>query len=84
MRDLVEQAYQKEIEKIIGQFNCPKDLICYKSGFEVLCKAQDIGVESFLICLEEDPRKCKFSLPLERGDICECPLRIYIAKKLNK
>lgn len=80
----MEQAYQKEIEKIIGQFNCPKDLICYKSGFEVLCKAQDIGVESFLICLEEDPRKCRFSLPLERRDICECPLRIYIAKKLNK
>jgi len=44
----MEQDYQKEIEKIIGQFNCPKDLICYKSGFEVLCKAQDIGVESFL------------------------------------
>ena len=80
----MEQNHKQEIEEIISQTACPKGFACHGSAFEVLCKAQDIGVESFLICLEEDPRKCKFSLPLKRGDICECPLRIYIAKKLNK
>jgi hypothetical protein len=81
MQDEVTKA---EIEEIIAQFKCPKDFKCYKSGFEVLCKAKDIGIESFLLCFEEDPRKCKFSFALERGYTCECPLRIYIAKKLKK
>jgi hypothetical protein len=80
----MDEAQKKEIEEIISQFKCPKDFQCYKSGFEVLCKAKDIGIESFLLCFEEDPRKCKFSLALERGYLCECPLRIYIAKKLKK
>ena len=78
----MEEAYKKEIEKIIGQFECPKDFICYKSGFEVLCKARDIGLESFVECLEEDARDCQFSLRFgtRYGCLCKCPLRIYIAK----
>jgi hypothetical protein len=78
------QEYKKEIEEIIGQFKCPKDFICYKSGFEVLCRAKDIGIETVVVCLEKNPRKCEFSLPRLRGYICECPIRVYIAKKLKK
>ena len=42
----MEQA-DKEIEEIIGQMKCPKDFRCYQCGLEVLCKAKDIGMESF-------------------------------------
>ncbi len=80
----MEEDLKQEIEAIISQFKCPKDFKCYKSGFETLCKAKDIGLESFLVCLENDPRECKFSLYLELAYICECPLRVYIAKKLKK
>jgi hypothetical protein len=80
----MEQAHKKQIEEIIGQFECPKGFICYKSGLEALCKAKDIGIESLLLCLEEDPRKCNFSLDLGSRYICECPLRIYIAQKVKK
>lgn len=41
----MEQDYKKEIEEIIGQIQCPKDFKCYKSGFQVLCKARDMGIE---------------------------------------
>jgi len=79
----VRQEHYIEIEEIVTHLQCPKDFTCKKSGFKVLCKAKDIGVESFLICLEEDPPKCKFSLALEREYICECPVRICVAKKLG-
>jgi hypothetical protein len=36
----------KEIEKIIDGLKCPKDFICYTSGFENLCRAQD-GIRTF-------------------------------------
>ena len=41
----MEQNQKQEIEKIIGGIKCPKDFKCYKSGFENLCKAKDIGIE---------------------------------------
>jgi hypothetical protein len=44
----VEQSRIKEIEEIINQFKCPKDFQCYKSNFEALCDAEDIGIESSL------------------------------------
>jgi hypothetical protein len=82
----MEQApnYKKEIEEIIREFECPKGFRCYKSGFKLLCRARDIGMESFLECLEEAPRSCRFSLPFDIGHLCECPLRIYVSKKLGK
>ena len=79
----MDQESKKEIEEIIGLFECPRDFRCYKSGLEVLCKARSVADGSMLICFEEHPHECKF-LALERGYICECPLRIYIAKKLKK
>ena len=80
-----EQSRTKEIEAIISQFKCPKDFQCYKSHFEVLCLAKDIGLESFLECLEEDPLGCQFSLPFGYNtQFCQCPLRAYICKKLGK
>jgi hypothetical protein len=80
----MDEGYEKEIEEIIGGMKCPKDFICYKSGFEVLCRAEDVGIGTLVVCLEENPRKCKFSLPRLPLYICKCPLRIYIAKKLKK
>ena len=81
----MDQEYEKEIEEIIGRMKCPKDFECYKSGFEVLCKARSVeaGSRSLLICLEKNALECKF-LNLESGYFCDCPLRIYIARKLKK
>jgi hypothetical protein len=80
----MDEEYKKEIEEIITQLTCDKDFICYKSGFEVLCKAKDVGSQSFIECLEEDPSDCKFSVLFGHTNFCECPLRVYIAKKLKK
>ena len=80
----MEQDWKKEIEQIIGELNCRKDFKCYKSGFTDLCKARDIGLDSFLECLEEAPYRCPFSVHFGREYYCKCPLRVYIAKKENK
>jgi hypothetical protein len=81
---MMGEEEQKKIEEIIGQLICPKDFICAQSGFERLCKARDIGLESFMECLEEKSAGCKFALPFGDGYFCQCPLRVYLAKKLKK
>ena len=80
----MDEDQRKEIEEILGQMQCPKNFICYESGLETLCRARDIGVEMFLECMEEDPKRCSFSVPLGVASLCQCSLRIYIAKKLKK
>lgn len=80
----MEEALKKEIEEIICHLKCSKDFKCYKSGFDALCKAKDIGVESYLVCLDEQPEDCPFSLSFGYGHLCKCPLRVYIAKRLGK
>ncbi len=80
----MEHKVKKEIADIVGEIECPKDFKCYKSGFHKLCRAKDIGIESFLECLEKDPKQCKFSLSFGLIHLCQCPLRVYIAKKLKK
>ena len=80
----MDQEYKNEIEEIIAQFKCPKDFQCYKSGFEVLCNAVHIPFESYFACMEENARDCKFAVPFGDANLCECPLRVYIAKKLKK
>jgi hypothetical protein len=80
----MEQAHEQEIEEIIGQTACPKDFACHRSAFQVLCKAKDVGIESFLECLEEKPFACKFAVPFGSLYYCRCPLRVYISKKFGR
>lgn len=83
MKETDEKVIQ-EIEKIMATMDCPKSFKCYKCGLKKLCKSKDFGMESFLECLEKNPHKCPFAVPFGNSFMCQCPLRIYIAKKLNK
>ena len=78
------EDYKTEIKEIIAKNRCTKGFECYESGFRILCKAKDIGIDSFLECLETKPNACKFSFPFGLMYLCKCSLRIYIANKMNK
>lgn len=79
----MDNNIKEEIEEIIGQMQCSKDFICAKDGFEHLCKAKDFGLEKYLDCLDESPMECTFALSFANGYLCQCPLRVYISKKLR-
>ena len=79
----MDQKRKNEIEKIIGKINCPKDFRCYKCSNERnedLCDAIDVGIDGFLLCIEEDPRDCVFSFPHDNIYFCKCPLREFLEK----
>jgi hypothetical protein len=80
----MEEKTRERIEKIIAGMSCPKDFKCYRSSLTRLCKAKDIGLESFLECLEDNPKDCEFSIAYGYSHFCRCPVRVYIAKKLSE
>jgi len=81
---MIQKEIHNQIEGMIDHINCPKDFVCYTSEFKSLCRAKDIGLESFVACLATDPLKCKFSIHFGGIFFCQCGLRIYIVKKLKK
>ena len=76
--------HENILEKFIERHKCPYNFVCYNSNFKELCKAKDIGMESFLVCLEEKPEECVFAMSLAGSKYCRCQLRVYIAKVLRK
>ncbi|MFC1821470.1 hypothetical protein ACFL9T_02105 [Thermodesulfobacteriota bacterium] len=78
----MKQEDREKIEQIMGEMQCPKNFKCAESGFENVCKANDSGMDDFLLCLEKDPTACKFVVPYGTSNYCRCPLRVYLAKKL--
>jgi hypothetical protein len=80
----MEKSHKKKIEEIIGNIKCPKDFKCYESRFKDLCKAKDLGMDSFLLCLDKKSKDCAFMMFLGSSFFCRCPLRICIAKELKK
>jgi hypothetical protein len=80
----MKEEHRKKIKEIIGDMKCSKNFTCAEAGFENLCKAKDFGLDRYLECLEEHPRRCKFALPFANGFFCQCPLRVYVAKTLKK
>ena len=75
---------RKKIEEIMAGMQCPKNFKCSEGGFEHLCKATDFGLENYLNCLEKNPGNCSFALSFGLRYFCQCPLRVYLAKKLKK
>lgn len=83
MQDLTK--HKEKIEQITADMNCPKDFECYKSGFDNLCKAKDNGIDGYAACLEDDINcNCGFRIRFGHGVLCHCPLRVYVAKNIEK
>ena len=80
----MKEADRKKIDEIMAGMQCPKGFKCADKGFKRLCKARDFGLEEYLDCLEEMPSACRFALPFGSGHLCQCPLRVYLARKLKK
>ena len=76
--------HKQRIEEIISEMNCPRNFICFKSGFKNLGKAEDINMESFVKCLEINAWECEFSFAFASYYLCKCPLRVYVLKNLGK
>jgi hypothetical protein len=80
----MEQAHLEEIEKIIYGLRLPKNSEYYEPGVGFSCKANDVGLDAYVECLEMYSSTCPFSVSYAHSYYCKCPSRIYIAKELKK
>jgi hypothetical protein len=63
---------------------CPEGCKCREADIEDLCMARDIGLKTFVECLEEKPFECECAISYGAVSYCSCPARVHIAKSLNQ
>ena len=78
----MKQAHMQQIEEHTKC--CPEGCKCHNGGIDSFCKAEDVGLETFVECLEEEAFNCASSVSFADSYYCKCLLRVYIAKKLKK
>jgi hypothetical protein len=80
----IKTGHKLQNEKVPDTVQCPKNYVCRTFSEEKLCQATDIGLESFLVCLEKNPAECLFAICYGDMYFCQCPLRIDRARKVTK
>ena len=74
----------RTIEGQMKKQRCEKDFSCYKSGLKDLCKARVIRKGKIVQCLEPKKKPCEYRIFTLFKRLCQCPIRIHIAKKHDK
>jgi hemerythrin len=77
-------SIKAHLDGLVRSMKCSKDFACAKSNFEALCRARDIGLQSSLVCLEEDYLECDYRLKSDVGRFCQCPIRVCLAKAIDQ
>ena len=72
------------IEAQMKKQKCEKSFSCYTSGLEDLCKARVIRKGKTVQCLEPKKKPCAYRISTFFKRLCQCPIRIRIAKKHKK
>jgi hypothetical protein len=79
----MKQPYTHRIEAMPGM-ELLKDCECYKPRLGFTCKAKDVGLDSYVECMETYSCTCPFSVSYAHSYFCKSPARVYIAKKSEK
>jgi hypothetical protein len=69
---------KREIEKLLE--DCPEGCKCLQQGVDNLCYVRDVGLKTFVQCLEKNSSTCFHQIIFGRTYYCSCPACVFIAK----
>ena len=79
----MKQAYANSIEAMPGHTLLP-ECKSYNSELGFTCNALDVGLDSYVECLETYAPTCPFSVSYAHSYYCKCTARVYICKNIGK
>ena len=80
----MDEKHKDKLSELKKTTPCQKGFCCLENDLKALCRARDIGVNSYVDCLEVNAENCKFALAFGSIFMCSCPIRVYIAKNSLK
>jgi hypothetical protein len=79
----MNHLYSHRVEAMPG-LRPRQDCKAYKQELGFSCKVRDVGLDSYVECLEKYSCTCPFSVSFAHSYYCKCKHRVYIAKKSRK
>ena len=79
-----EIKHDRQIEEIARQITCKKGFSCIKTGFKNIPEVKNIGLPDSVQCLSKNPENCEYAFNFADIHVCKCPIRVYIAKNVEK
>ncbi len=70
-------------KRIEPTYACPEGCKCHGQGDEGLCQAMDVGLETYVECMETPPFECPSSICFGGIHYCSCPTRVDLTKELH-
>ncbi len=75
---------EADVQKIMGETDCPRSFRCYKSKFEKLIPVKVIS-NSAIECNKAKESFCPKAISFGTSMmLCRCPLRKYVALELGR
>jgi hypothetical protein len=78
-----KEADIKHAEEVLPRPRLLEDCKYYKPGVGFICKAKDIGLDSYVGCLQGNSFLCPFVLSYAYDYYCTSRARVFIAKELH-
>jgi len=79
----VRPVRDARIEALMETVPCAKNHVCYRSGFESLCRARAVLGGRIVECLERG-LSCGHRLSLLHKGVCRCAIRQHVLLKLGR
>ena len=76
----MEKTHIKQTKEILAEHKLLAECERYKPGVGFICKAMDLGLDSFVQCQEKDSHLCVFSIRYAHSYFCKSPARVHAAK----
>lgn len=76
----MEKTHIKQTKETLAGQKLLAECERYKPGVGFICKAKDIGLDSFVQCQEKDSHLCVFSIRYAHSYFCKSPARVHAAK----
>jgi hypothetical protein len=81
----MDEKLRQKIEPIKMQMKCPDSSSWINNENKQICKARAVGLDTYIECLEDERyHECTYNRPYSSIYLCECPARIFVAKKLGR
>jgi hypothetical protein len=68
--------------KLQPAYACPEGCRCHNNGNGCLCKGLDVGLETYVECMEAHPFECPSAIRFGGVFYCSCPTVVHLIKEL--
>ena len=75
---------REQLKRLVDDTPCDRRHECFRTALEKLREVEWAAGEEVLFCRDKDGPDCRNSMQFGQAAVCQCPVRLYIAKHFRR